>query len=194
MISEIEFTSRQKKGRLFLAFGLGMNLFWLAAGLAVGHSIGGSLYFAIFISALFLVGANAGILIFYSDARKVLDTLNFKVALAGEAFEQRKARYLELLDAVEMHLGNNRVSVRKTGRTGRWWGPASPDGTAFELPGLGLTLRTVSVYEDKGGITSVAFILGPVTTSNDTVARKLLEGLRQELLRSGKEAMPDRKA
>jgi hypothetical protein len=195
MISEIEYSSRRAE----------MGFLALAA-IATDVILGGMvvLFFektfskldllstVAMIGFIFLV-ANLVVFLFYRESQKeILDTISFDIVLDRGDFDYWTETYKSIVKQVEGHLVRNRITFDTRLEGHRFGGLLVPYGKVFHLGADGLTLK---VKRDKVGRgTDVArLMIGPVSGPKDPVARKLLNGLREELLLSEEKDRPDKK-
>jgi hypothetical protein len=121
----------------------------------------------------------------YFQYRKVhvfFDTLNFSIGLERTLF--RKKHDIEsLIASSQQYLANNRISFKVKSEKRPFICRIGEPRASFDLENLGLRL-SIFYRSRSAQDLRVNFALGPVADEHDHVARKLLEDLRRELLRS----------
>jgi len=128
----------------------------------------------------------------YRKVQVLFDTLNFSIGLPRKLF--RKKQDIEpLIARSQQYLARNRISFKLKPEKRPIIRRIGAPRASFELENAGLRLSIF--YQSRSALDLRAIIaLGPVAGEQDHVARKLLEGLRQELLRNEKQTTPEKKA
>ena len=196
MAMEIRHTARRTGMGRTAAIGLAMNIFVFAILVVLINVKFPELDPVPMIAMLafiFLVVNLVGYLGFRGSEKDLLDTLSVDIILDKGDSDERTHQYETIVKLVEGNLVRNRITFDARFEGHRFGGPIVPYSRAFFLRTYGLTLK---VKRDKigrfAGVASV--IIGPVSGPEDTVARKLLSGLRDELLRSETKDRPEKKS
>lgn len=121
--------------------------------------------------------------------RRYFDALWFSVPLPACPVEQRE-RLRAVVSGTERYLAANRISYTSGKAGGPYAGRIGAPEKSFRLEGAGLRFEIFRNARGGPGRTEAELFLGPVADKTDPVARKLLEGLRQELLRPGEGPPP----
>ncbi len=190
MISEIGYVSRPEEARQAGIAILLLNLIMVLPALFYITTIlhGQDLLSTIALLAFIILLAD---LLAYLEIRGFLkdmfDSLLFTVRLDKRDFRANDDLYRSIVRIAEDNLVRNRITFDARSEGHRFGGHLIPYSKAFILGAHGLTLKV------RRGKTVAHVILGPVSGPDEPVPRKLLEGLRQELLRSEKETSSGKK-
>ncbi len=190
MIPEIEYCSKPAEMRQAGLLLLALNLFFVLLAIFYLMTLLRDQDMLSMIALLAFIFLLLDILV-YMEIRDFLkdisDTLHFTVRLDKGDFRGNTDLYNSIVKLAEDHLVRNRITFEPRLEGHKFGGHLVPYSKAFHLGAYGLTLK---VRRGKG----VAHVLfGPVSGPGDPVARRLLEGLRQELLRSETSAPPEKK-
>lgn len=125
----------------------------------------------------------------YRYVQGFLDTLNFTI-VPDRDIEKQNGSLEPLIARCGQYLANNRISFKRAPDRGLPTIGMGAPLAAFDLGNLGLRLAIHG--GPKGAFGKNAIIaLGPVSDGRDPVARKLLNGLREELLRFEEKGRPE---
>jgi len=188
MISEITHTTARGEIGSAARILLVLNVIVVIAGMVLGYIAGTTTSFSCFSVLILVVILDLAIAAAFTRDRKAFDSLNFQLQQDEANPSVDAARYREVVAVAEQYLASNRLSARARDTSSRWPGRLKSRSTAFVLGGTGLTLHVL--YRIRA-TRAIVFALGPVADEHDAVARKLLEGLRQELLRFGENDRPE---
>ena len=189
MISEIAYTTARGKIGSAARILLVQNVIVVIAGMVLGYIAGTTTSFSCFSVLILVVILDLAIAAAFTRDRKAFDSLNFQLQQDEANPSVDAARYREVVAVAEQYLASNRLSARARDTSSRWPGALKARSTEIVLGGTGLTLHVLLRIR---ATRTIVFALGPVESEGDPVARKLLEGLRQELLRSSEEAPPEK--
>jgi len=187
MISEIAYTTARGKIGSAARILLVLNVIVVVVGMVAGYFAKMTTAFSCFSVLMLIVILDLAIAAAFTRDRKTYDSLNFQLKQDEGNPSVDLARYREVVAAAEQYLANNRLSARAQDTSSRWPGPLKARSTELVLGGTGLTLH---ILLRTGAARCIVFALGPLENEADPVARKLLEGLRQELLRSKEDDGP----
>jgi lysylphosphatidylglycerol synthetase-like protein (DUF2156 family) len=188
MISEITHTTARGKIGSAARILLVLNVIVVVAGMVAGYFAGMATSLSCFAVIFIIVILDIALAAAFTRDRKAFDSLNFQLAADEGDAPVDLARYRELVAATEQYLAQNRLSARSRDTSSRWPGRLESRSTAFVLGATGLTLHVLLRIR---ATQTIVFALSPVADEHDAVARKLLEGLRQELLRFGENDRPE---
>jgi len=181
MISEIAYTTARAEIGSAARILLVLNVIVVVVGMVAAYFSGMTTSFGCFSVLMLVVMLDVAIAAAFTRDRKTFDSLNFQLTHNEGYPSVDAARYWEAVASAEHYLASNRLSARGQDTSSRWPGPLKSRSTEFVLGGTGLSLHILLRIR---ATRTIVFALGPVESERDPVARKLLEGLWQELLRS----------
>lgn len=191
MISEPEHTGRSEPGWASVALVLLVNVLVVAAALVAGYFGGVPAYYSWTVIIIAVILADTAFLAYSSNRNVLRDTLNFRFTVLDGGRTAGAAAYKDLVGRTARYLAQNRLTAVARDTSSRWPGALKARSTAFALGGTDLTLNVM--YRESGP-RSIVLAIGPVADGADPVARKVIEGLRRELIDEGDIAPPGEKA
>jgi hypothetical protein len=168
-----------------------VNVLVVAAALVAGYFGGVPAYYSWTVMIIAVVLADTAFLAYSSKKDGMRDTLNFRFTVLDGGRAAGAAAYKDLVRRTERYLAQNRLTAVAREAGPRWPGALRARSTAFALGGTDLTLKIM--YRQRGA-RSIVLAIGPVADGADPVARKVIEGLRRELIDEGDNAPPGEKA
>ena len=181
MISAVEYTPARQLSAAALSLFSMMNVLVVAAALVAGHFANIPAWESWSVIILIIVLVDVGAYSAFLRGNVLSDTLSFRFNLPVAGHAEGVAAYKRLVAETERHLSRNRLTVAARNTSSRLPGRPGSLSNEFQLSGTDMTLR---LYCRGRGPRCIVFSIGPVPDERSPVARRLLSGLREELLRN----------
>ena len=156
-----------------------VNVLVVAAALVAGYFANIPAWESWSVIILIIVLVDVGAYSAFLRGNVLSDTLSFRFSLPVAGHAEGVAAYKRLVAETERHLSRNRLTVAARNTSSRLPGRLRSLSTAFSIGGTDLSLR---LHYRERGLRHILFAIGPVADEKSPVARRIVEGLRWELL------------